>query len=379
MATSRATRILKALTVLALVLIVGTTPGAGKDKGSRPKKHPPEPPMKVYVVTSAQDGCEPNCPQWIAAQGQIVSSSLSRFKEALAQIDKHDVPVLIHSPGGLTEQAMAIGRLIHDKGLDVAVAKTTFTPCAPDDAACRKKAGKTPLRGLPDQSFSICTSACTFILAAGKRRFVRTPAFVGVHRGDMVLKKIKRLDRMMPYRARDGSIKYRKRTVSEKVVSQKRTDTPDWVFDKYEDYFDEMGIAEEIIALMTATPNNSLHWLTSNELRSTRMATHRMSGEQLVHGIAVPDDGWRDPEPSLTPTATAILLRALQADCLDRGLNCPLGVEGGLVSGTSTFGAPVTPVPADPASPSAPASECALTGGGCSWELTPAAPSIPSR
>lgn len=83
MATSRATLILKALTVLVSVLIAGTTPGAGKDKGSSPKKHPPEPPMKVYVVTSAQDGCEPNCPQWIAAQGRMLRQYPARRGEAM--------------------------------------------------------------------------------------------------------------------------------------------------------------------------------------------------------------------------------------------------------------------------------------------------------
>lgn len=333
--------------------------------------------MKVYVVTSAQDGCEPNCPQWIAAQGRIVDGSLAQFKKALRQIGKSGVPVLIHSGGGMSERAMAIGQLIHNKGLDVAVARTTFTPCAPDDAACRKKAGKTPLRGLPDQSFSICASSCTFILAAGKRRFVRAPAFVGVHRGEAVRKKIRQTYRMIPYRARDGSIRYKKRKVSEKVVSQKRTDTPDRVFDKYEDYFAEMGIADEIIALMAAAPNDSIHWLTGGELRSTRMATHRMSGEQLVRGAAVPDDGWLDPEPPFAPTAT--LPRDLQAGCLDSGLNCPFGVEEGALSGGSTRSAPAVPIMTGPALPSAAARECTLTGVGCSWEFTPAAPSTPSR
>jgi hypothetical protein len=83
MAASRTALILTAFTVLATALIADPASAASKDKASRPKTPPPEPAMKVYVVTSAQDGCEPDCPQWIAAQGQIVDGSLARFKKAL--------------------------------------------------------------------------------------------------------------------------------------------------------------------------------------------------------------------------------------------------------------------------------------------------------
>jgi hypothetical protein len=214
--------------------------------------------MKVYAVRRAQGGCEPNCAQWIAAEGRIVRGSLAQFEMALGQNIKGDVPVLIYSSGGLAEEAMAIGRLIHSKGLDVGVARTIFTPCEPDDDACLKKAGKAPLRGLPDQGNAVCASACTLILAAGKRRFVRPPAFVGVH---------------LPA----------------------HTDASDRLFDEFERYFVEMGIAKDIVPLMKATPNDSIHWMTRDELRSTRMATHRMSGDQLVRGSTLTDDGWLDP------------------------------------------------------------------------------------
>jgi hypothetical protein len=370
----RTTLILTAFTVLATALIVGPAPGASKEKTPRQKTPPPEPVMKVYVVTSAQDGCEPNCPQWIAAHGQIVEGSLAQFKKALRQIGKKSVPVLIHSGGGLSEQAMAIGRLIRDKGLDVAVAKTAFTPCAPDDSACRKKAGKRPLRGLPDQSLAICASSCSFILAAGKRRFVRAPAFVGVHRGQMILQKIRYTYRMTPYRGRDGSIRYKKRILSQKVISRKRTDTSDRFLDRYEDYFAEMGIGEEIMELLAETPNDAIHWLTDDQLRSTRIATHRLSGEQLIQDAAISGDGW------LVPSGPIITLpRAVQTDCGDNGLNCPSGVEAAPLSGGRRRSAPVPSVLTGPILPSAAARECARTGAGCSWEFTPAAPSRPTQ
>jgi len=241
--------------------------------------------MTVYLVTHARGGCAPNCEQWIAAEGRIIRGSLAQFQIAIGQISKSDVPVLIHSSGGLVDEAMAIGRLIHGKGLDVAVAKTTFTPCTPDDAACLRKAGTAPLRGLPERGGAACASACAFVLAGGKRRYVRPPAFVGVH-------------------------------------SHAHTNMPDRLFERYEQYFAEMGIEKEIVPLMKATPNDSIHWLTRDELHSTRMATHRLDGDQLVRGEIIADDGWLEPMPP--PVADF---------------------------------------------------ECELTGDGCSRHFTPAAPS----
>src|SRR5262245_53671387 len=124
MAASRAALTLAALMILTSTLFAAIPACLAKEKVSRSKAPPSDPPMKVYVVTSAEEGCEPNCRQWIAAQGKIVAGSLAQFKSALGKIGKSNMPVLIHSGGGLAEEAMAIGRLIHKKGLDVAVAKT---------------------------------------------------------------------------------------------------------------------------------------------------------------------------------------------------------------------------------------------------------------
>jgi hypothetical protein len=96
----------------------------------------------------------------------------------------------------------------------------------------------------------------------------------------------------------------------------------DRLFERYEQYFAEMGIEKEIVPLMKATPDDSIHWLTRDELHSTRMATHRLDGDQLVRGEIIADDGWLEPMPP--PVADF---------------------------------------------------ECELTGAGCSRHFTPAAPS----
>ncbi len=268
MTTPRGLLIAKAFAVIASVLVLA---GASAAAGKAPAKKaavPVEPSMRVYVVRSAQDGCEPNCAEWIAAQGRIDAGSLGRFKKVLGELGKRNLPVLIHSGGGHADAALAIGRLLRGKGFDVGVAKTVFTPCAPEAAACRKKEGKEPLRGLPDTGFSVCASSCAFILAAGTRRFVGAPAFVGVHRGALIQTKVLQTYRMTPYRTSDGSVKYKRKLISEKVISQHQTTAPNKAYASYEKYFVEMGIRKEIMPLMLATPNTSIHWLTREELQS---------------------------------------------------------------------------------------------------------------
>ncbi len=293
MATPAGLRIVRVLAVsICCVICACGQAAAAKGPGKKAAAPPKEPPMRVYIVRSAAAGCEPGCPEWIAAQGRIDASSLGRFKKVFKELGKRKLPILIHSGGGLAEEGLAIGRLLRGKGIDVAVSKTAFTPCAPEATACRKKEAQKTLRGIADAGFSVCASSCAFILAGGIRRFVGAGSYVGVHRGEMIYTKVLHTYRMTPYRTDDGSVRYRRKLLSEKVVSEKRKETPKKIYDKYEKYFAEMGVGKDIMPLLLATPNSSVHWLTREELRATRMATHRMDGEQLIASATAPDDGW---------------------------------------------------------------------------------------
>ena len=50
---------------------------------------------------------------------------------------------------------------------------------------------------------------------------------------------------MTPYRASDGSVKYKRRLISEKVVGAAAGLAPQKIYDRYEKYFAEMGIGKE--------------------------------------------------------------------------------------------------------------------------------------
>jgi hypothetical protein len=291
----RGSLIVRVLAVMISGVILAGAAAAASKAPAKKTAAPVEPPMRVHIVRSAQDGCEPNCPEWIAAQGRIEAGALAQFKKVLSQLGKRNLPVLIHSGGGLADEALAIGNLVRGKGLDVAVARTVFIPCAPNAPGCGKKQANKVLRGLPEPGFSLCASGCAFVLAAGARRFVGASALVGVHRAAAFQTKVMRTYKMTPYRAGNGSVRYKRTLIAQKVISQRQVTAPQTIYDKYEKYFVAMGVSKDIMPMMLATANTSIRWMTRAELRSTRIATHGMDGAQLVFGAPAPEDGWTSP------------------------------------------------------------------------------------
>jgi hypothetical protein len=254
---------------------------------AKKKPAPANPSMQVRIVRSAQGGCEPNCPEWIAAQGVIDASTPGRFKKVLRQLGARKVPVFIHSNGGSVADSYIIGHLLRAKGLDVAVMRTLLILCSPGDAECHKKESKGVVYGAPDVS-AYCASSCAFVLAAGQRRFVSPQAKVGVHQVKSFRTYVKVL-RTYKVKQRFG-VQVSKTLVSEKKVSQKtvETDTPQKSYDQIMKYFTEMGVTKEIMPMILATPNTTMHWLTPAELTLTRLATDKKDGYPLLHSAAGP-------------------------------------------------------------------------------------------
>ena len=57
-------------------------------------------PMKVVIAHSTEPGCEPQCPEWISAQGAIDDTTPKQFKRVLATLGDRKLPVLVNSSGG---------------------------------------------------------------------------------------------------------------------------------------------------------------------------------------------------------------------------------------------------------------------------------------
>jgi hypothetical protein len=249
--------------------------------------------MRVHLVRSAEPGCEPHCPEWIAAQGRIEPGSLARFKRVLRQLEGRKLPLLIDSGGGRVHEALAIGRLARANGLDVVVSRTELAPCEPGDTACRPATAGRVRLGVPRAELAMCASSCAFILAGGTRRLVGPSAFVGVHqiRSFRIYAKVHRTYRIAP----TGRQVVSERTVTEKIVE---TRTPKRTYDQVRRYFADMGIGAAIMPLILSTPGDQLYWLTPGDLKTTGLATDWIDGERVLGGIADPMATAAAPPPA---------------------------------------------------------------------------------
>jgi hypothetical protein len=267
-----------------------------------------EAPMQVHVVRSAHPGCEPQCTQWIAAQGKIVPDTAARFKKVLGQLGERKLPIFVDSGGGAVNEALVIGRLVRAKGLDVAVTRTELVPCAADDAACRKAKAGGELRGLARATLSKCASSCAFILAGGTRRLVGPGIGVGVHQITTTMRKYLVWTR----RSFGGPVETRKTLVSERRVGQKNAQTQSTYAD-IRQFLAEMDIGADLMPLMTSVPYYDIHWLTRAELQATHLATHFINGEELATGI---------PEPTSAPAPSTPAMGHTVPDFMRYGRTC---------------------------------------------------------
>jgi hypothetical protein len=138
--------------------------------------------MVVRVVRLSHSKCEPNCPEWIAASGDITENTPALFRKIFKQLGNRRLPVLLNSGGGSIEAAIQIGRMIRKRKLETGVAQTTFVACLNNDARCQALQKKGIFLGTAASFRSYCNSACPIILSGGVQRYTSYSASVGVHK-----------------------------------------------------------------------------------------------------------------------------------------------------------------------------------------------------
>ncbi|MGH6813261.1 MAG: hypothetical protein ACREDM_13315 [Methylocella sp.] len=224
--------------------------------------------MRIVVVRSSQPRCEPECAEWISAEGNIVLASAEQLRKIVNSLGGRKLPILIHSGGGLGHQAMLMGFLIRARGLDVAVARTVFDPCVNTPSGCKQGTWSGPL-GEPAPQSASCSSACTFVLAGGVRRFVGRQARVGVHNFRINQPMVERWQKTyMGTASVDAEIQ---RSFAPPIIANDRT------------YFRKLGISENIVDLMVSTPVSDMRILTETELLNLRLATEVKDGHAVVY------------------------------------------------------------------------------------------------
>lgn len=248
---------------LAFVSSLTVLPAAAQDK---PAAAPQPEPMRIVLTRSAEP-CEPDCREWLAAQGAITNDTLGELRRALASLNGRKVPLLVYSTGGTVEVAIAMGELVRKSGLDIAVARTVFTQ-------------RDPARGTIDERSPLCASACTLFLAGGQRRIIPPQSRIGVHQQTIVETETTTVRDYKIVRGRKELVD--ERTETRTVKQEQATGEIDA---KMRRYLDAMGLDRSFLEVTVSTPADTMRYLKPDELLATTIATELGSAALAFSGL----------------------------------------------------------------------------------------------
>jgi hypothetical protein len=238
--------------VIAFAGFLGASSAALADLKLPPRPRG-DPPMRIVRVISSDPACEPNCPEWISAEGMILSGTAGAFRKAILDLGGRRLPVLISSHGGSLGAALQMGALIRERRLAVAVARTLIANCPARTAVC------PPARGEAITGGAFCASACPLILAAGVERLVGPVPMVGVHQITEVLKE------------KEGVANL---TKIEKIYE------PGFADATVQAYLTAMGVTDPVMTLLRKTPASSIRWLSIPEMTESHLATEALDAAE---------------------------------------------------------------------------------------------------
>ncbi|ODT13652.1 MAG: hypothetical protein ABS57_17860 [Mesorhizobium sp. SCN 65-12] len=281
--------------------------------GSHPKVWSNDiPEMRFVVVRSNAPGCEPNCPEWISAEGTIEAGTPAQLKRTLKALGRRQLPVIVNSPGGNVEAALQLGRMIRKARLDIAVGVTDFSGCWPGMKDCRDNEGKAaPYFGSAFDGGAMCNSACPLMFAGGVHRMVGNWAFLGVHQITTTYRR-----EQVYYRTTYRIVNGRKKVLGTKVVSRKDAGS----YKTYEmskstekrlsAYLKEMGIGAGVLKTMKATPASDIHRIDLDDMLAMNLVTSKstvavLTSASLCNPVEPAQNCRKVPEPAGKPAMTA--------------------------------------------------------------------------
>lgn len=250
----------------------------------RANENPLDGDMRFFVARSASVGCPTDCAAWIVAEGGLIEATANKFNAFLKKIGPRKLPVLVNSRGGSVRAALAMGRMIRARGLDVAVAKTIYIPCVNGKISCGD-IGAEELRGDASGDGATCASACAFLLAAGQRRMAPPGAMVGVHQ---ILTRRIIVTRRQTFRdtiiRHGGRVETLRTILSESRSSrtEKRVETTASTKALVGPFLRDMGVSPQLIEWMDTAPPSGIRELWRAELLQSALVTDEMSVRELL-------------------------------------------------------------------------------------------------
>ncbi len=296
-------RFLACLVSLAMVFVVSAIDAPAARKKTQPVPTKPAPakpiydaPMTVAIVRGSSPTCEPSCPEWIAAEGEITGATPAAFARVFKAMGKKKLPIVIRSPGGAINAAVDIGHMIRKRGLDVAVGATMFQGCMPTDKTCKlPEDWKGIYRGSAMDYGGFCYSACPLILASGTKRLASHGTDVGVHQPKTIWTQ-QRYTYRETYRIVNGKKKVLSRTIIKRYNAGTKVT---YGYDKrlrakLTSFYREMGVDVAILE-----DSNKATFQNMNQLPGSRVnELHLRTGPESVAILTQPAICRRTPTPA---------------------------------------------------------------------------------
>lgn len=265
----------RAIAVVAFGFALASPAGAA---GKAPSRE-----MVFSIVRASSPICEPDCPEWIAADGTIADKTAKAFKAILKKAGDRRLPLLINSYGGRVDVAMTMGGLIREREMTVEIARTDYFLCEPWDNECKPDFKDGTFYGHANTTFGVCNSACPLLLAGGVRRIASPLSRVGVHQ--IVSTRENYRDRYKVYKEKlnDGKIVTKRKLVERtRTGTTRSTKLSRSLHRDLVSYLTGMDIKPTLISLMLSTPPEDIRYLNMEELKALGVATEIRELESLV-------------------------------------------------------------------------------------------------
>ncbi|MEM6887583.1 MAG: hypothetical protein AAGA74_02340 [Pseudomonadota bacterium] len=213
-------------------------------------------PISAIADTKVGQHCSgatwPTC--YLYVDGPIVNGTFKKFQEFLTsdEVDGHSGQIFLNSRGGSLGEALQIGRLVRDYGLNTKVGK---------------------VRDFSAPTFAVegvCESACAYIFMAGVKRSLRDGDVLGVHRFFSTERSI------------EGGTAQQ---MSGQLIS----------------YMVEMGVDARLFTLASRQAAEGMHYVTSVEAKEFDLVTDEAYGQLNLEPYKEGIIAWTRPDGPSAP------------------------------------------------------------------------------
>lgn len=247
-----------ALALAALSVCAATDAPAQFRKESDVHARLAKEPLTFFVAHGAENACGSGCSRWIGVEGQFDKGAASRFAAFVKRLDVKDLPVFLHSTGGLTDEGVAFGRFLRSNGMRAGVAASKPDCANLKPAECKAAMAAGPVASTWSSN-ATCSSACLFALLGASERSVPSEVKLGIHStAYFCFREDGRV--MQPVGRSKDAVECRSKLA---VRAQQLTR-----------YIADMGISGELVSAMNSVPSSRIRYLTREEIRRYGIEKH---------------------------------------------------------------------------------------------------------